>query len=174
VGLTATADEALMRTLYDQHAAVLFGFVLRLLDGDRTRAEDVVQETLLRAWKHPEALAAERGEIRPWLFTVARRLVIDGIRARRSRPTEVSAQLLEAVPDSTDDLDRVLEAWEIAEALGGLRAEHRAVLLEVYYRGRSVAEAAEVLHVPTGTVKSRVFYALRAMRLQLEERGMTR
>jgi RNA polymerase sigma-70 factor (ECF subfamily) len=78
------------------------------------------------------------------------------------------------VPSTDDQLDRVLEAWEISDALSGLSPEHRAALLEVHYRGRTVNEAAEILHVPPGTVKSRVFYALRAMRLRLEERGMTR
>jgi RNA polymerase sigma-70 factor (ECF subfamily) len=174
VGTTATADEALMRTLYEQHAPALFGFVLRLVEGDRARAEDVVQEALLRAWRHPEALKAERGDVRPWLFTVARRLVIDGQRRRHSRPVEVDAPALEAVPAENDDFERLLETWEVADALRGLSPEHRAVLLETYYRGHSVAEAAEVLHVPRGTVKSRVFYALRALRLRLEERGMTR
>lgn len=176
VGLTATADEALMRTLYEQHAAALLGYVLRLVGHDRAKAEDIVQETLVRAWRHPHALDTDRGDIRPWLFTVARRLVIDGVRASRSRPIEVPAQTsaLEAVPNADNELDRVLEAWEIADAMGGLSAEHRAALLEVYYRGRTIAEAADILHVPAGTVKSRVFYALRAMRLRLEERGMTR
>jgi RNA polymerase sigma-70 factor (ECF subfamily) len=161
-----------MRTLYEQHAAALLGYVLRLVGHDRARAEDIVQETLLRAWRHPDALTEDRGDIRPWLFTVARRLVIDGVRASRSRPTEVPAPALEAVPSADNELDRVLEAWEIADALGGLSPEHRAALLEVYYRGRTINEAAEKLHVPPGTVKSRVFYALRAMRLRLEERGM--
>jgi RNA polymerase sigma-70 factor (ECF subfamily) len=163
-----------MRTLYEQHAAALLGFVLRLVDHDRARAEDVVQETLLRAWRHPEALASDRGDIRPWLFTVARRLVIDGVRARGSRPTEVSARALEAVPSNDDALDRMLETWEVSDALSTLTAEHRGVLLAVYYRGQSVAEASVALGIPPGTVKSRVFYALRALRLQLEERGMTR
>jgi RNA polymerase sigma-70 factor (ECF subfamily) len=170
---TATSDEALMRSLYEQHAAALLGYVLRLVGQDRARAEDVVQETLVRAWRHPDALSPDRGEIRPWLFTVARRLVIDGVRAAHSRPTEIAAPALEAVP-AGDDLDRVLESWEVADALNGLSPEHRSALLEVYYRGRTVAEAAQVLKVPPGTVKSRVYYALRAMRLRLEERGLTR
>jgi RNA polymerase sigma-70 factor (ECF subfamily) len=174
VGPTATADEALMRSLYEQHAAALLGYVLRLVGHDRSRAEDIVQETLVRAWRHPEALSADRGEIRPWLFTVARRLVIDGVRAAHSRPVEITAPALEAVPAADDDLDRILESWEVADALGGLSPEHRSALLEVYYRGRTVTEAAQVLKVPTGTVKSRVFYALRALRLRLEERGVAR
>ena len=71
-----------------------------------------------------------------------------------------------------DEADRVLESWAVADALAALRPDHRQVLLETYYRGRSVAEAAIVLGVPAGTVKSRAFYALRALKLALEERGL--
>ena len=168
----ATTDEALVRTLYEQYAGPLLGFVVHLLGGDRHRAEDIVQETLLRAWRHPEALSADRGDLRPWLFTVARNLVIDSARARRARPPEVGDASLSQLP-AADELDRALEAWEVADALTTLTAAHRAVLAETFYRGRSVSEAAQVLGVPVGTVKSRTYYALRALRLALEERGVT-
>jgi RNA polymerase sigma-70 factor (ECF subfamily) len=170
--LAQHADEQLIRALYAEHATPLFGFVLRLLDGDRQSAEDIVQETLLRAWRHPEALTEDRGDVRPWLWTVARRLVIDSVRSRQARPAEVPEQLLAAVP-MDDDLDRALEAWQVAEALAALTPDHRAVLVETYYRGESVAEAAAVLRVPPGTVKSRAYYALRELRLVLVERGVT-
>ena len=67
-----------------------------------------------------------------------------------------------------------MEAWTIAEALGQLSPAHREVLVECFYRGRSVAEAAAVLGIPPGTVKSRTHYAMRALRLVLEEMGVTR
>jgi RNA polymerase sigma-70 factor (ECF subfamily) len=102
---------------------------------------------------------------------VARNLVVDGVRARRSRPFEVGDQALAAVP-ADDTLDRALLSWEIADALAELRPDHRSVLIETYYRGRSVAEAADALGIPPGTVKSRSYYALRALRLALEERGV--
>ncbi len=168
----AESGADLMRTLHDEHAAALWWFVLGLTGGDRGRAEDVVQETLLRAWRHPDALAPDRGDVRPWLWTVARRLVIDGVRAAGSRPREVSDQMLAVLPGA-DELGRAVESWQVADALAGLTAEHRAVLVETYYRGRSVAEAAAVLGVPPGTVKSRSYYALRALRLILAERGVT-
>jgi RNA polymerase sigma-70 factor (ECF subfamily) len=172
VDVVQRADEAMIRTLYAEHAGPLLAYVLRLLDGDRQRAEDVVQETLVRAWRHPDALAPDRGDVRPWLWTVARRLVIDGVRAAGSRPREVSDQALAAVP-AEDELGRAVESWQVADALAGLSSEHRAVLVETYYRGRSVAEAAVALGIPPGTVKSRCYYALRALRLRLEERGVT-
>jgi RNA polymerase sigma-70 factor, ECF subfamily len=163
------SDEDLVRALYAEHASALLRYALRMTDGDRQRAEDIVQETLLRAWMHPEAIADRPA--RPWLFAVARNLAVDAHRARKARPHEVgeSALSLVSVPD---EADRVLESWAVADALAALRPDHRRVLLETYYRGRSVAEAARVLGVPPGTVKSRAFYALRALRLALEERGL--
>jgi RNA polymerase sigma factor, sigma-70 family len=167
------ADEAVLRGLYDEHAGALFQHVLRLTAGDRGRAEDIVQETLLRAWQHPEAIRPERGPVRPWLYTVARHLAVDAVRARAARPREVPDTALERVESSQDDIDSALDAWIVSEALSALSREHRDVIVELYYRGRSVAEAAQELRIPAGTVKSRTYYALRALRLTLEERGLT-
>jgi len=171
VEAVATADEEVIRGLYDAHAGPLIGYVLRLTGGDRFNAEDVVQETLLRAWRHPQSLERARGSVRPWLCTVARNLVVDGVRARRVRPREVGDDGLTAVA-ADDTLDRALLAWEVADALAALRPEHRAVLIVTYCRGHSVAGAAAVLGIPAGTVKSRTYYAWRALRLVLEERGL--
>jgi len=168
-------DERLMRELYAEHAAVLLGYVRRLVGGDTLRAEDVVQETLLRAWQHPQALRPDRpggASVRAWLLTVARHLVIDGERARKSRPNEVALSEGREPVDADAPLDRVLAAWEVADALQALSEDHRSVIIEVYYRDHSVAEAAEILGVPVGTVKSRAYYALRALRVACEERGI--
>lgn len=172
VEVVERADPELIRQLYAEYGSALFTYVVRLLDGDRQQAEDILQETLLRAWRHPEALDPARGNVRPWLWTVARRLVIDRVRARRSRPPEVSDELLDVV-ESENDLDRALEAWQIADALRSLTLEHRTVLVQTYYLGRTVAEAAAVLNIPVGTVKSRASYALRELRLLLAEQGVT-
>lgn len=163
------SDEALVRALYAEHAAPLLRYALRLASGDRQRAEDIVQETLLRAWMHPEAISGR--PVRPWLFAVARNLAVDAHRARRARPPEVGEGALELLP-VPDEADRVLESWAVADALSALRPEHRQVLVETYYLGRSVAEAAMALGIPAGTVKSRTYYALRALKLALEERGL--
>lgn len=167
-----SAEDAALRALFDQHAAPLMSYALRLTGGDRGRAEDVVQETLLRAWRHPEALDEQRGPVRSWLFTVARNVAVDAHRARRSRPTEVGDDALAIVP-AVDEIESALDSWLIADAMSALSPDHRAVLVETYYRGRSVVEAAHVLGIPPGTVKSRTFYALRALKLALEERGVT-
>jgi len=164
-----------VRRLYAEHAGPLFAFVLRLTSGDWQRAEDIVQETLLRAWRHPEALAPERGSPRPWLFAVARRIAVDAHRRRRARPQEIGDgdAVLAQIPAQDDDVDRALDAWLVSDALAALSAPHREVLAQTYFAGRSVAEAARVLGVPPGTVKSRTHYALQALRLALLERGVT-
>jgi len=172
VGTAQPRDEQLMKAVHDQHAGAVLAYSMRLTHGDRHWAEDVVQETLLRAWKNADKVDLTHQSIRSWLFTVARRLVIDTARRRAARPREVSAAPLETMA-TADEMDRSLSAMTTAEALATLTPEHRAVIVETYFRGNTAAEAAAVLGVPVGTVKSRAFYALRALRLALEERGVT-
>ncbi len=167
-------DAELLRALQDEHGDALFAHAVRLTGGDRQRAEDLVQETLLRAWRHPEVLDPERGAVRSWLFTTARNLAIDAWRRRSTRPGEVVTDMPPEPPPIGDEADRAVEAWTVAEALSRLTPEHREVLIECFYRGRSVAEAAARLGVPPGTVKSRTHYALRSLRMVLEEMGVTR
>jgi RNA polymerase sigma-70 factor, ECF subfamily len=160
-----------MKELHDDHASALWGFCMHLTGNDRARAEDVAQETMLRAWRNAAVLTESRGSVRSWLFTVARNIVIDEWRSRKSHREFATAEppATEATQDGTDEL---LLSWVVADALNQLSLEHRAVLVECYYRGRSVAEAARRLEIPEGTVKSRTHYALRALRLTLEEMGV--
>ena len=161
----------LMQQLHDEHAAALWGYCLRLTGRDHARAEDVVQETLLRAWRHRDRLDESRGSVRAWLFTVARNIVIDDWRTRRATSEVVVAEVPEA-RDVDDRTDELLLSWVVAEAVTSLSEDHRAVLLECYFRGASVAQAARRLGIPEGTVKSRTHYALRALRLALQELGV--
>lgn len=164
-------DGALMQQLHDEHATALWGYCLRLTEHDRARAEDVLQETMLRAWRHFSVLDSSQGSVRAWLFTVARNIVIDEWRTRRAQ-SEFSVAEVPEVADLGDHTDRLLLSWVVAEAVRKLSPEHRAVLLECYYRGLPVAEAARDLGIPVGTVKSRTHYALRALRLALAESGV--
>ena len=170
-----TEDEQLVRALYAEHAAALWSFVVPLVGGDRVRAQDVVQETMLRAWRRPDVLVGQQGSahdsLRPWLFTVARNIVVDEWRRHR---TDRDVPLDSGPEPATDDgTDAVLDTWIVGEALTRLSAEHRAVLDQCYYQGRTTADAARVLGIPEGTVKSRAHYALRALRLALQEMGVT-
>jgi RNA polymerase sigma-70 factor, ECF subfamily len=165
-------DDAIVTELYRRYRAPLLSFVLRLTAGDRQQAEDVVQETMVRAWRQASQLDLASPSLMPWLVTVARRIVIDQGRRRRARPTETGDQMLENVPvaDTTEDL---LRKVVVAEAMQALSAAHREILNETILRDRTVNQAAEALGIPVGTVKSRVYYALRALRLVLAERGVS-
>ena len=157
-----SSDEALIRTLYQEHGRSLLAYATRLT-GDRAAAEDVVQETLIRAWKHAASMVSERGSIRGWLLTVARNIITDRVRAKAARPQEV-AESPTTPPIERDHAQGVVDTMTVLGALERLSPEHREVLVEMYYRGRTVTETAETLGVPPGTVKSRSYYALRAMR----------
>ncbi|MDH6223234.1 RNA polymerase sigma-70 factor (ECF subfamily) [Streptomyces sp. MJP52] len=159
-----TAEHELAR-LQREHGRPLFALLLRLCDGDRQRAEDLVQETLVRAWQNPDALHDDAFDsVRPWLLTVARRLAIDARRARQARPAEVGDAVLENARVCADHADRSAAMLDVREAVRRLSPEHRDVLVLVYFRGASVAEAAAALGIPAGTVKSRAYYGLRALR----------
>jgi RNA polymerase sigma-70 factor, ECF subfamily len=160
----------LMRDLHVRSGPALWRFAMRLTGGDRTRAEDVVQETLLRAWRSPRILEAGHDARQAWLFTVARHLVIDEWRSSRARLEVATDELPE--PATRDETDDALQAWLVAEALQRLSPDHRQVLVQCYFLGRSVADAAAHLGVPVGTVKSRTHYALRALRLAFQEMGV--
>lgn len=166
-------DSALLRRVHDEHAEALRRYVLRLTS-DRGLADDVVQEALLRAWdkrKHLDVVA-DPDRLRAWLFTVARNLVVDDARSARRR-REVSTS---ALPEGgcSDRVDRVFDSMLVSEALATLGADHRAVVVRAYYSGQGIAQIAAELQIPPGTVKSRLHYGLRALRLSLQEIGVTR
>jgi RNA polymerase sigma-70 factor, ECF subfamily len=148
----------------------LVGFVLPFVNGDVQAAEDVVQETMLRGWQHAAELRPEH--VGSWLHTVARNLAISRYRRRRTRPGEVPLDE-NTLPLTDDGLDRMLDAWLVATALDSISSGQRAVIVALFYQHRSVAEVADLLAIPEGTVRSRCFYGLRALRKELEKQGIT-
>jgi RNA polymerase sigma-70 factor (ECF subfamily) len=168
-----TSDEQLLRSLHDEHAHALWSYVVRLTRGDRAKAQDVVQETLLRAWRTPSVLDQSGSSARGWLFTVARRIVIDDWRVSSRRPEVVTDDVPEHPAEDVIDpvAERTVDHQLVVAALRTLSVEHREVLHECYFQGSSVAQAAAALGVPPGTIKSRTHYALRALRLAIDEMG---
>ncbi|WP_079171070.1 MULTISPECIES: sigma-70 family RNA polymerase sigma factor [unclassified Streptomyces] len=160
---TATTDERALARLQREHGPALLTYLLSLTYGDRQRAEDLLQETLVRAWQHPEAFEAPYASMRPWLFTVGRRLAIDARRSRLARPAEIGDGALAATPDPADATESAVAALDVRAAVRELSPEHRAVLERIYFDGLTVKEAAAELGIPAGTVKSRSYYALRAL-----------
>lgn len=164
---TETADETGLHRAFLAHGRELFGFARRALD-DTSAAEEVVQETFIRAWRARHRFDSNLGSLRTWLFAIERNVVIDHTRARSLRRTE---PLEDDIATSSDELEQAMVGWQVEEGIRRLRPDHRQVLLEVYYRGRSSREVALELDIPEGTVRSRLFYALRSLRLVLEEIG---
>lgn len=165
----ASDGDRLLRTLHDEHGPALWRYVLSLTSGDPVQAQDVVQETLLRAWRNPQAFKPERGSPRAWLYTVARRIVVDEHRSARHRHEAVTEHVPE--PRIADPTEQIVDREVLRQALSRLTPEHGDVLRLCYYRGQSVAQAADGLGISPGTVKSRTHYAIRALRSALEELG---
>ena len=162
----ADADAAI-RQLYSDHASALHGYVRRFCP-DGASADDIVQETFIRAWRHLPRLTTDGRPIRPWLFRVARNLLTDADRAARSRPLTVAPSSAED-PASDSGLGQVLDRQLVADALRHLSPAHAAVLVETFYRGGSTAAVARQLGIPSGTARSRLHYALGALRRQLQD-----
>jgi RNA polymerase sigma-70 factor (ECF subfamily) len=162
----ALTRERDVREAYAAHAPELYGFAVRSL-ADPGLAEEAVQETFLRAWRAGERFDPQIGSLRTWLFAILRNVVIDLGRARSSRPGVAEG----GIEPSVEPFDEALLSWQIEEAMRRIGDDHRRVLVETYYRGRPYSEVAEELGVPEGTVKSRVYYGLRALRVVLEEMG---
>ena len=157
--------DAVVIGLYRDNGAFVLGYVTGLLH-DRHLAEDVVQETMLRAWRHCGELSEQRGSVRGWLIRVAHNVAMDKIRMRQSRPVEVAEDAAhEALAE--DHADAVVTALHVRDALARLSPAHRAVIEEVYLNGRPAREAAARLNIPVGTVLSRTYYALRVLRRDL-------
>jgi RNA polymerase sigma-70 factor, ECF subfamily len=161
--MTSTTDADWVR-LYRLHARPLFRFLVKLTYGDQSEAEDHLQETFLRTWRWLQHQTVDIEAIRPWLFTVARRIAIDAGRARQVRPTEVIIEEMNVLASSDNEIDRLVQAQAVRGALLTLREDHRNALIELFYHEHTAKEAASILGIPEGTVKSRAHYGLRALR----------
>jgi RNA polymerase sigma-70 factor (ECF subfamily) len=172
-GAVDTVTDSFSQSIYRQYAGPLLGVAMKLTGGDRHWAEDVVQETLLRAWRHADVLLAsgESRSLMPWLATVARRIVINDWRGRGARTKEIDDAAL-TVPSVSDGTEQALHRLIVLGALARLTPAHRRVIVERYLHGRSIAEIAQMVGIPPGTVKSRMHYALRVMRAALDGGGV--
>ena len=163
----APDQEIRMTAMYAEHAGPLLRFLLGLTGGEKYAAEDLLQETMLRAWRRIDSLPTGGGETRRWLYTVARRLTIDAARRKQVRPQEVQMVDLHGMPAPDETVGIVLATNAIRRGLARLSASQRDVLVELYVHGKTIRQTAEMLGVPDGTIKSRAHYAVRALRQYL-------
>jgi len=157
--------------LHAEYGALLHVYARRVAGGDDGRAADAVQETFIRAWQRPQVLEEGRGSIRGWLLVTVRNILIDEFRARQRRPEDAVADLPEQ-SNPVDEIDKLLSSALLADALRSLAQPHREAIVHCYYGGCTVNELADRLGLPPGTVKSRLFYGLRALKSALIERGV--
>jgi RNA polymerase sigma-70 factor (ECF subfamily) len=171
--LRSDATGESLRALYRAYACELLGFAVNAL-GDRETAEEIVQETFTRAWRHADRYDPSLGSVRTWLYQIARHAIIDARRRAAARPA-LSDRGAEALDDEAGgpSIEQAMLGWQVAAALARLSPEHRQVIRLAHVQGMSVREVAAACGVPEGTVKSRTWYALRSLRLVLEEMGVT-
>ncbi|MEF9915565.1 sigma-70 family RNA polymerase sigma factor [Streptomyces sp. P5-A9] len=169
---TGLWTEREVRAAYELYGGELFGFAFKALD-DRQLAEDVVQETFVRAWKSPRGYNPSQGSMRIWLFAIARNAAVDAMQRRKVREgTGFSSwDVVSESPSVFDSVDQLLERIQLAEALERLSPQHRVAVVEVYFGGRTCAELGEELGVPASTMSSHLYYGVRSLRLILEENG---
>jgi RNA polymerase sigma-70 factor (ECF subfamily) len=169
-GVTDLEQAAVLRAIHDAHSQALLRYVLRLTRGDMAFAEDVVQESLLRLWRKPDVMRRCTDGVRAWLFTVARNQVIDDRRsARYARELQT-----EWVPErpSPDEIGPAFDKCLVSDALMSLSRDHRVAIVRSYYLGETVADISAHEQIRAGTVKSRLHYALHALRNALQETGV--
>jgi RNA polymerase sigma-70 factor, ECF subfamily len=157
-----------LRELYRRYSGELYGFALNALT-DRELAEEVVQDVFARAWRRAADYDPRRGSVRTWLYAITRNRIVDARRRAAVRPG-LAQQEAEEVPAELDsELEQAVLRWQMAAALTRLSPEHREVIRLAHYGGLTLREISERKGIPLGTVKSRTSYAMRTLRLILDE-----
>ncbi|MER6186077.1 sigma-70 family RNA polymerase sigma factor [Streptomyces sp. NPDC001652] len=165
-------SEAGVRAAYHEYGGELLGFAHNQL-GDPQLAEEVVQEVFLRAWRASDSFDSKRSSLRTWLYSIARNAIVDARRRREVRPPMAHAEQAEQVTAAgeVDPYDQLLARIELREALGRLSPEHREVIIQVYFLGRTCADVADELGLAASSARSRLYHGIRALRGILDENG---
>ncbi len=162
-----------LRELYRRYAGELFGFASSAL-GDREQAEEVVQDVFAQLWRHADEYDRGRASVRTWLYAIARNRIVDAHRRAAARPKRAEQEhSLDNAAEIDAALDHAMLRWQITAALARLSPAHREVIRLAHYGGLTMREIAERTGIPLGTVKSRTSYALRSLRLILDEMEVT-
>jgi RNA polymerase sigma-70 factor (ECF subfamily) len=162
-------DEAALGILVERHHSSLLGYLYRLNNGDRTLAEDLVQESFLRILRRVNFQPGR--PFKPWLYAIATNLSRDHFRSAFTRYSVLSSseeERLSNMHDSEPGPEEMVllaeKGSEVARAISQLGPEYRAALLLRFYNDLSLQEIAQALHIPVGTVKSRLSVGIRRLR----------
>ena len=169
--LQTDQTEDSMRALYRTYGSELYGFAVSCL-GDRGQAEELVQEVFTRVWRHAGSFDSDKASFRTWLYGIARNAIIDLKRRQSVRPALAAYPETEEQGAEDDSFERALLRWQVGAALERLTPEHRQVIRLAHFQGLTLREISERTGIPLGTIKSRTSYALRGLRLALEEMGV--
>ena len=168
---TAALTEDDLRDAFVSMGGEMLGFARQSLVA-KELGDDAVQETFARAWRSRRHFDPTKGSLRTWLYAIERHVIIDLGRQQVRTATD----LLDTESDgaSMDGLEDAIVSWQVEDAIGRLHEDHRRVIEELYLNGHSGPEVSALLGIPEGTVRSRAFYALKSLRVLLNEEGWGR
>jgi RNA polymerase sigma-70 factor (ECF subfamily) len=174
VQLVAGGDKDAMRVLFARHNVRVFRFLTRIVGNDAT-AEDLLNEVFLEVWRNAGRFEA-RSQVSTWILAIARFKALASMRRRQH--DELDDEASEMIEDTTDNPEVTVQKTErsalLQQCLQQLSVAHRQVVDLVYYHEQSIEEVAEIIGVPTSTVKTRVFYARKRIAELMAERGLDR
>ena len=171
--------EVALSKLYDRYSRTVFGVGMKIL-GDRSMAEELVQEVFLKVWRSSGTFDPSRGSFSTWLYRVTRSVALDLYRkrARRVRPVSDGDPHLDSARDPSAGPQEVVDeswlSWRVSRALEVLDAPHREVIDLAYFGGLSQREISERTSVPLGTVKTRTASAYKSLRKELAVQDTSR
>jgi RNA polymerase sigma-70 factor (ECF subfamily) len=170
----ASGDRSAMQGLYARHSTAVFRFLVRTVR-DPSRAEDLMSDVFFDVWQQAGRFEG-RSTVTTWMLTIARFKALSTLRRRPHE--ELEPELAEAIEDEADTPEVTLQKASKAEAmrrcLDALSVEHRTVIDLVYYHELGVEEVAQVLDIPAGTVKTRLFHARKRLSDLLRTAGIDR
>lgn len=174
VAAVAQGDKRALQVLFGRHNVRVYRFVLRILN-DEAAAEDMVSEVFFDVWRQAERFE-RRSQVSTWLLAIARNKALSVLRRRSTE--ELDEEVAEFIEDPSDNpevsMQKKQQSSVLRDCLTQLSPAHREIVDLVYYHEKTVEEVAEIVGVPTSTVKTRMFYARKRIGELMTEKGLTR